>query len=74
MPFDICLNKGRLVGDCIKAEWVCEGGGNCVKYLKRAWNRKEGKGSRDLKNKGGGEQAGPRGGCLKKGGGAGTPL
>ena len=44
------------------------------KYLKRRWNRKERKRNKDFKE---GEQAGPRGGCLKKGaggGGAGTPL
>ena len=30
-----------------------EGGGNCLKYLKRGWNRKEGRGSKDLKKVGG---------------------
>ena len=54
-----------MVGGCIKAEGGCEGGGNHLKYLKRGCNRKEGKGSKDFK----GGQAGPRGGCLKKGGG-----
>ena len=49
-----------------------EGGGNCVKYLKREWNRKEGRGNKDFKK--GGGQAGSRGGCLKKGGWSGTPL
>ena len=49
-----------------------EGRGNCVKYLKRGWNRKEGRGNKDFKKE---EQAGSRVGCLKKGwGGAGTPL
>ena len=43
-----------------------EGGGNCVKYLKRGWNRKEGRGNKDFKKRGG--QAGSRGECLKKGG------
>ena len=47
-----------------------EGRGNCVKYLKRGCNRKEGKGNKDFKR---GRQARSRGGCLKKGG-AGTPL
>ena len=42
-----------------------EGGGNCLKYLKREWNRKEGRGNKDFKR---GGQAGSRGGCLKKGG------
>ena len=50
-----------------------EGWGNCLKYLKKEWNRKEGKGDKDFKKV---EQAGSRGGaCLKKrGGGTGTPL
>ena len=47
-----------------------EGGGNCVKYLKRGWNRKDGKGNKDLKK---GGQPGSKGGYLKKGE-AGTPL
>ena len=33
-------------------------GWDCLKYLERGWNRKEGKG--------GGGKLGPRGGCLKK--------
>ena len=51
--------QGRLVcrirakGDCMR--------GDCLKYLKRGWKRKEG-GQRFLK---GGGQAGSRGGCLK---------
>ena len=40
-----------------------EGGGNCLKYLKRGWNRTEGRGHKDFKK---GGQAGSRGGCLKK--------
>ena len=35
-------------------------GENCVKYLKTGWNRKEGKGNKDLKQ--------------REGGGVGTPL
>ena len=47
-------------------------GGDCLKYLKREWNRKEGRWNKDFKK---GGQTGSRGGCLKKGGGgAGTPL
>ena len=42
-----------------------EGGENCLKYIKRGWNRKEERGNKDLKK--GGEQAGLRGGCLEKG-------
>ena len=49
-----------------------EGGGNCLKYLKRGWNRTEGRGHKDFKKRG--VQAGSRGGCLKKGEGAGTTL
>ena len=40
-----------------------EGGGNCLKYLKRGWNRTEGRGHKDYKKEG---QIGSRGGCLKK--------
>ena len=54
-----------MVGGWIRAEEGCEGGGNCLKYLKRGWNRKEGKINKDFKKEG---QAGPRGGCFKKGG------
>ena len=60
----------RLVGGWIKVEGCCEGGENCLKYLKSGWNRKEGKGKKDFKKWG---QAGPRGRCLKRGG-AGTAL
>ena len=45
-----------------------EGGGNCLKYLKREWNRKKGNEQKDFKK---GGQAGLRSGCLKKDG-AGT--
>ena len=48
-----------------------EGGGNCLKYLKRGWNRKEGRENKDLKNEG---QAMSRGGCLNEGRGTGIPL
>ena len=41
-----------------------EGGGNCLKYLKWGWNRKEGKGNKDFKKR---RQAGSRGRCLKLG-------
>ena len=41
-----------------------EGGGNCLKYLKRWWNRKDGRGNKDFKK---GEQAESRDGSLKKG-------
>ena len=40
-----------------------EGGGNFLKYPKRGWNRKEGRGNKTFKR---GGQAGLRGGCLKK--------
>ena len=50
-----------------------EGGANCLKYLKRGWNRKEGRRHKDFKR--GGGQAGSRRGCLKRkgGGGLGPP-
>ena len=47
-------------------------GGNCVKYLKRGWNIKEGRGNKKFKKKGGGQDR-SRGGFFKKGV-AGTPL
>ena len=37
-------------------------GGNCLKYLIRRWNRKEGRGNKDFKK---GRQAGSRGECLR---------
>ena len=40
--------------------------GNCLKYLKSGWNRKEGREHKDFKKRG---QPGSRGGCLKKGSG-----
>ena len=45
-------------------------GENCLKYLKRGWNRKKGRGNKDFKK---GGQAGTRAGYLKKGV-TGTPL
>ena len=38
--------------------------GELSKYLKRGWNRKEGKGNKNFKK--GGGQDGSRDGCLKK--------
>ena len=31
-----------------------DGGGNCLKYLKRGWNSKEARGNKDFKKRGGG--------------------
>ena len=42
-----------------------ESGENCLKYLTRGWNRKEGTENKDFKK---GISYGSRGGCLKKGG------
>ena len=50
---------------------MCEGGWNCLKYLKKGWNRKEGRGNKDFKK---GGKLGQGVGALKRGGGAGTPL
>ena len=47
---------------------------NCLKYLEKGWNRKEGRGDKDLKKRGGGCKLGQVVGSLKRGGGAGTPL
>ena len=49
---------------------LCEGGGNCLKCLKRGWNRKEERGNKDFKK---GGQLGQGVGTLKKRG-TGTPL
>ena len=46
-----------------------KGGENCLKYLKRGYNRKEGRGNKDFKK--GGASAGSRGMCFKKEGGGG---
>ena len=61
-PYPPPLWKGEVRRD------LREGGGNCLKYLERGWNRKEGRGHKDFKK---GGQTGLRGGCLKKGGGGG---
>ena len=45
---------------------MCEGGGNCLKYLKRGWDRKEGRGHKDFKK---GGKLGQGVGTLKGGGG-----
>ena len=50
----------------LEQEGVALGWGDCVKYLKRGWNRKEGRGNKKFKKEG---QAGSRGVCLIKGGG-----
>ena len=47
-----------------------EGGGNCLKYLKRRWNRKEGRRNKDFKK---GGKVGQEVGTLKREW-AGTPL
>ena len=44
---------------------LCKAEGNCLKYLKRGWNRKDGWENKDFKKKEG--QAGSRSGCLKMG-------
>ena len=31
---------------------MCEGGENCLKHLKRGWNRKEGRANKDFKKRG----------------------
>ena len=61
----MCLNQRRLVGQII-AGGGCVRVGDCLKYLKRAWNRKQGRGDKDLKK--GGGQAGSKSGCLNRGG------
>ena len=46
--------------------------GNCLKYLKRQWSRKERRGNKDFKK--GGGKLGQEMSALKKGRGAGNPL
>ena len=48
-----------------------EGEGNCLKYLKRRWNRKEGTGNKDFKKEG---NLGQGVGALKRVGGGWNPL
>ena len=49
----------------IRAGEDWRGWGDCLKYLKRGWNRKEGRGSKDFK-KGGGGKLGQGVGALKR--------
>ena len=61
-------------GWCVKLglEEVTEGGGNYLKYLKRGWNRKEGRGNKDFKK---GNKLGQGVGALKRRRGGGwSPL
>ena len=46
--------------------WIREGWEDCIKHLKRGWNRKEGRGNKYFKK---GEQAASRVGSLTKGAG-----
>ena len=49
---------------------MCQGGGNCLKYLKRGWKRTEGKGHKDIKKEG---KLGQWVGGVKSGGGGAEP-
>ena len=49
-----------------------ECGGNCMKYLKKGWNKKEGRRNKDFKSGWGGGKLSQGVSALKKG--AGTPL
>ena len=57
--------KPNLYGQIRAAEGCMRVGEKCVKYLKRGWNRREGREKKNFKK--GGEQAGSRGGYLIKG-------
>ena len=57
----IVSNQGR--------KGLCEGGGSCLKYLKREWKGKDGRENKDFKK---GDKLGQGMGALKVG--AGTPL
>ena len=52
------VGRIRAVGDCVRV------GGNCLKYLKRGWNRKKSRGHKDFKN---GSKLGQGVGALKRG-------
>ena len=58
----VSIGEGWLVG--LGQEGVAWGWGNCLKYLKRGWNR-EGRGNRDFKK---GGKLGQGVGALKRGG------
>ena len=49
----------RAGGSCVRV------GGDCLKYLKRGWKKKEGRGNKDFKR---GDKLGQRVGALKRGG------
>ena len=57
------------VGWCVELgqEGLRVGGGNCLKYLERRWNRKKGRGNKDFKM--GGGKLGQGMGAFKRGGG-----
>ena len=56
--------EGRCFGLGQEMGFLSEGGEKCLKYLKKGWNRKEGRGNKDFKKRG---EAGSRSGCRKKG-------
>ena len=60
---------GWCVGLALDGVCLRERGGNCLKYLKSRWSRKEGRKAKILKR----GQARARGGCLKNWG-PGNPL
>ena len=45
-----------------------EGGGNCVKFFKKGWNRKEGRGNKKFSKRMGEGKLGQGLGALKRGG------
>ena len=63
LPFDICLNQGKLVcrirtvGGCVRV-------GETVNNTLKQGGTKKRRGTKNLKKR----QAGSRGGCLKNGG------
>ena len=65
------MNQESLVGQIRAVGGLrCEDGENLLKYFKKGWNRKEGRGNKDFKR--GGGKLGQEVDALKKG--AGTPL
>ena len=55
LKMNLCMYKeGWCVALGQEGSCLHEGGGNCLKYLKKGWNRKKGRGNQNF-NKGGGK-------------------
>ena len=56
--------EGRCFGLGQEMGFLSEGGEKCLKYLKKGWNRKEGRGNKDFKK---GGKLGQGVGAVKRG-------